>query len=360
MSMPTDRRYRIVWVFGPGWDALIALSWLPVFLVVHALAADPGPSGAAVLRSGLGFAFLLSFMHQPLTFGLVYGDSSRFRLHWKLFVIGPIVAVAVGTAAAVYDWKLVIPVAAAWNLQHTLQQRYGIQRIYAGRSGYGSARLDRAFAYVPMAAVLAVVAADPGTTALVHRTSLDNMNAGAVHLLTDARPFASALAALALVVTAAVLSTTVRQERAAGARANPAKWMYQASSLALLIAIAVDPAAGLIAYVCAHAIEYAVVVDRTAQRRYGSAAGAGPTRAASLLGHVAGRAYGRVAFFGSISLIAALSHGFMPGTAYNAVLYSVGALHFTFDSVIWKLRQAPIATDFSIPTGVAAVPAGAT
>lgn len=360
MRTSTDRRYRIVWVFGPAWDVLMSLSWLPIFLLVHALSSDPGPSGSGVLRSGLRFAFLLSFMHQPLTFGLVYADASRFRLHRKLFVLGPLIAVAVGATAAVYNWQIVIPVAAAWNLQHTLQQRYGIQRIYSGRSGYGSAPLDRAIAYVPMAAVLAIVAANPGTTSLIKRTSLDSMNAGAVHLLTDARSVASTVAVVAVAATAVVLRKAVRQERAAGYGANPAKWLYQASSLAMLVAIVIDPAAGLIAYVCAHAIEYAVVVDRTAERRYGRSEGPRPDGSAPLLGHIAAHAYGRLAFFSAIALSAALAHGFVPGTAYNAVLYTVGALHFTFDSVIWKLRQAPIARDFSIPTPAVGVPAGAT
>ena len=360
-SVPTttDRRYRIVWVFGPGWDVLMSLSWLPIFLAVHTLAADPGPSGTQVLRSGLGFAFLLSFMHQPLTFGLVYADASRFRLHWKLFLFGPLIAVAVGTLAAMNGWQIVIPIAAAWNLQHTLQQRYGIERIYSGKSGYGSARLDRAVAYVPMAAVLAVVAADPGTTALIDRTNLDSMNAGAVRLLTSVRPVASLLAVVAIVATVAVISRVVQQERQAGHEANPAKWLYQVSSLALLVAIVVDPAAGLIAYVSAHALEYGVVVDRTAQRRYRVETTAAPS-ARSLLGHIAGRSYGRVAYFGAIALLAALTHRFVPGTAYNAVLYSVGALHFTFDAVIWKLRQAPVAKDFSIPSAVVGLPVAAT
>ena len=364
-STSTDHRYRTVWVFGAGWDLVISLSWVPVFLVVHVLGAHAGASGASALRSGLSFAFLLSFMHQPLTFGLIYPDASRFRLHWKLFTFGPLVAVAIGSAAAISSWSIVIPVAAAWNLQHTLQQRYGIERIYSGRSGYGSARLDRAFAYVPMAAVLAIVAARPGTTALIERTSLDSMNAGAVRLLTDARPVASVLAVLALGAMAAVILMTVAQERAAGSPANPAnpaKWLYQAASLALLLAIVVDPAAGLVAYVCAHAVEYAVVVDRTAQRRYGrlegSDQGAG-SESVPLLGHIAANPYGRLAFFGGIAFLAALTHGMVPGTAYNAVLYSVGALHFTFDAVIWKLRQPPIAQDFAIPSATAAVPSGA-
>jgi hypothetical protein len=41
--------------------------------------------------------------------------------------------------------------------------------------------------------------------------------------------------------------------------------------------------------------------------------------------------------------------------AYDTVLYTVGALHFTYDSVIWKLRKPAVASSFAIarpvPTG---------
>jgi hypothetical protein len=36
------------------------------------------------------------------------------------------------------------------------------------------------------------------------------------------------------------------------------------------------------------------------------------------------------------------------GSALNAVVYAVGALHFTFDAVIWKLRKPVVARDFRL------------
>ncbi|HET6875818.1 MAG TPA: hypothetical protein VFH70_13615, partial [Acidimicrobiales bacterium] len=128
------------------------------------------------------------------------------------------------------------------------------------------------------------------------------------------------------------------QELAAG-QVNPVKLAYQLSSLILLAAVVVDPVAGLIAYVCAHAVEYAVVVDRTAKRRYGSG------ESVSLLGRVAASGKGRVAFFGGILVAALAAHDFVHGSAYNALVYSVGALHFTYDAVIWKLRRPEVAKD---------------
>jgi hypothetical protein len=335
-----------VWVYGPGWDIFMAFSWVPVFCLSHVLISGSGPSSADLLREGVVLALLVSFLHQPLTFGLVYCDPQQFALHRRLFVIAPVVAVAVALWAAVSNLSVVIPVAALWNLQHTLQQRYGLQRIYAAKSGYGSARLDRAVAYVPMAAALFAVAAMPRITELVQRSGLDPMNARAVALLVRLRPASAWLLVAALVATAVVMTALLRQEWLARPAANPAKWLYQLSSLALVASLVFDPAAGFIAYVSAHSVEYAVVVYRTAERRYGRGEDAGRQR--GLLQRVGRNAPGRIGFFGLIVLGAFAIHNSVHGVAFNAVLYSVGALHFTYDAFIWKLRKPAVARDFAV------------
>src|SRR5579863_104155 len=158
---------RARWNFGPVADLVMALAWVPVFLAWHVLAGGPSTGAARAAQEGVTLALLVSFLHQPLTFGLVYGDRWQFALHRRLFLWAPVVAVAVAAVAAAGNLWVVVPVAAAWNLQHTLQQRYGVLRIYAGRAGYGSARLDRAFCYAPMVSVLLAVAASPTLVHLV-------------------------------------------------------------------------------------------------------------------------------------------------------------------------------------------------
>lgn len=340
---------RPVWIFGAGLDLTISLCWLPIFLVVHVLTSGTGVAATHRLQECLVLAFLVSFLHQPLTFGMVYGDRQQFLQHPRLFALAPVAAVAITAVAAFNGWWVVVPVAAVWNLQHVLQQRYGVQRIYSGKSHYGSARLDRAVAYVPMAAVLLAVAATPSIPALVTRSELDPQNAGGVALLVDLRPVAAVFLAIAVAATVVVLAAVVRQEVAAGERANPAKWLYQASSLGLLAAIVIDPAAGFIAYLCTHAIEYAVVVDRTAKQRYGAATAVGDGLAKpGVLGHVAHRTTGRMAYFGAIVLGALALHASVHDAVFNTVVLSIGVLHFTYDAVIWKLRKPAVARDLGL------------
>jgi hypothetical protein len=40
----------------------------------------------------------------------------------------------------------------------------------------------------------------------------------------------------------------------------------------------------------------------------------------------------------------------VPYSSYVIVLYSVGILHFWYDSFIWKLRRPSVAANFGIPS----------
>ena len=334
---------RARWIYGPRADLLIALCWVPLWAVGHVLSAGRGPADDDLLRRALAATFVISFLHQPLTLGLVYGDPQQFNQRRRLFIWAPVVTVALVTVAVVAQLWVVIPIAALWNTVHTLQQRYGLSRIYARKSGYGSALLDRSVLYAWMVCVVLAVAADPGTTGLVRRVGLDQVNAGGIRLLTDVRPLALVLLAPAGLVALAATAALVRQEARAPA-ANPAKWGYQASSLVLIASIAVDPAAGFIAYVGAHAVEYFVVVYRTTASRYD-----GRSDTAGLLPWAARKAPGRITAIALVVALALAVHARLHGDAYDAALYTVGVLHFLYDGFIWKLRRPAVASDFAIP-----------
>ena len=336
------------WIFGLGADLAIALTWIPVFAVWHVLTAGSSAAATHRIQAGVVVALLISFLHQPLTFGLVYGDRRQFASHRRLFIWAPLVAGTVAGLAAWRGWWVVVPVAAIWNLHHTVQQRYGVFRIYSGRSGYGSLRLDRAMAYVPMIVVLLAIGAMPTVTNLVQRSAIDSRNAQGIELLVRLRPVAGALLAVVLVASAVVVASAVRLEMRAGPRANPAKWLYQGSSLALLGSIVVDPIAGFIAYITAHAVEYAVIVDRTARKRYGNQLPTGEGVGTGVLATLGRGALGRAAYFGAIVLGALVLYRSIQGAWLAAIVYTVGALHFTYDAVIWKLRKRATARVFGV------------
>ena len=300
-----------------------------MFLIVHRLSAGHGPHDDRLLRSAVAAAFLLSFLHQPLTLGLVYGDSRRFGERRRLFLWAPPITLAVVAVVVAYHLWILIPIAAIWNTQHTLQQRYGLSRIYARKAGYGSARLDRLVLYVSMVCVALAVAASPATLRLVRRVGLGHVNGEGVRLLTSLRPVAWALFVPAAMVAVALVVAIVWQE-ATAEHPNPAKWLYQASSLVLIAGIAIDPVAGFVAYLGAHAVEYFVVVYKTTETRHG-------------------RRVGRLGVLAGVVGVALLAHRQLHSELFDVTIYTVGALHFLYDSFIWKLRKPAVAADFAIP-----------
>jgi hypothetical protein len=330
------------WIYGRATDAVVALVWIPVFLLARQAVAGNGPLGSLSLTKLVDLTLLFSFMHQPLTLPLVYADGRQFSQRRALFTWAPVIALAAAVTAVGFNLWVVVPIAAIWNTIHTLQQRYGLCRIYSRKAGYGSALLDRAVLYLWMAATLLLVAANPSTKSLLDRVDIGANNDSAVRILTSVRPYAMALlvpvAALAVIVTVAIF----RQEATAG-RPNAGKWLYQASSLALIASIAINPIAGFVAYVAAHAIEYVIVVYRNARSRT-----AGPEGEHTPLGRMARTRLGRAAFVLAVMAFAGIVHAQLHQNAYLVVLYTVGALHFLYDGVIWKLRKPAIAASFAI------------
>src|SRR3954462_5812868 len=84
-----------------------------------------------------------SFVHQPLTLPLVYGDAEQFAARRRLFVAAPFVLAAVIAVGLAVSFTIVAVVGGLWNLEHTLMQRYGFVRIYGRRTGEDDGRLER-------------------------------------------------------------------------------------------------------------------------------------------------------------------------------------------------------------------------
>jgi hypothetical protein len=338
-------RPRFGWIYGARPDLFVALCWVPIFLGVHWLTGRAGTDH--LLAALVNGAFVLSLLHQPLTLALVYGDRRQFELRRRLFTWSPVVAVGLIAVAVILDLWIIVPIAALWNTVHTLQQRYGLSRIYGRKAGFGSARLDRGVLFSWMAAALVIVGSTPRVLDQVSRVMLDQRNASAISDLSSVRPYAVWLLLPALAVALAFTALVVRQERAHLEEANRAKWVYQASSLLLIASIAYDPLAGFVAYVSAHAIEYFVVVTKTMQSRYGKT-----MDRSSLLGRMVCTTRGRLLFLGAfLGAIYAVDRGLdtgLPTHAYLITLYSIGILHFWYDSFIWKLRKPAVSKDFGI------------
>ena len=325
------------WIRSPAVDIALASAWLPFALTARAVSHDP--DSLALL---LNVTFLISFVHQPLTLPLVYGDPGQYASRRRLFTLSPILFLVAITLGLWVSFALVAVVAGLWNAEHTLMQRFGVTRIYGRKVGQDSGTLERWMLVSWLVLTVVWIGSDPATPGRVARLPLGDVNAASVDHLTTLRPFAAALVVPVFLVSIALaLRWTVGEwSRAREGRANPAKWLYVASTAALFAWMLVDPVAGFIGYVGAHAIEYFVIVNHSLGTRYDDGSG-GPLGAAVRTSH------GRTKFFAGYAAALILLIVLLQRTG-NADLYGfavlwLGGLHVFYDGFIWKLRRPAVA-----------------
>ena len=334
---------RARWIHNPWTDAVVALAWVPFVVVVHRAESDP-----ALLRALISAVFLLSFAHQPLTLALVYGDPEQFRLRRAVFTLSPFVFAAAIVVATHFDPVVLAVVAGAWNAEHTLMQRYGLTRIYGRKAGQDDGRLEKAMLFSWLALAVVVVAGDARTPGRLTRMHLGDTNRLAVETLTRFRSTAALLLLPVVLAVCILLAAWLRSEWRMGARANPAKWLYVATTGCLFGVILVDPIAGLMGYVGAHAIEYFVIVHQSLGRRYAE----GSSGQDSVLGRAVRARPGRVGFLaGYLAVIFAIVTALQwygSVTAYLVVFFTLGGLHVFYDGFIWKLRRPAVAQSLAL------------
>ena len=323
------------WIGGQTMDMAMTFSWVPFALLAMASLESPG-----TLKTLMFYVFLFSFMHQPLSLLLVYGDGERFAMRRKLFIWSPLVfGMAIFVALQASPLVLAI-LAGAWNVEHTLMQRYGITRIYGRMAGQkdGGVELLMLFSWLFMAAAWA--AADPLTMERVASLGIRGANRSAFELFAEWRSTAEMLL-VPLSAVVLILSSKWLQEERRRTR-NPAKHLYVASTLALFVVMILNPIMGFIGYVGAHSFEYFVIVYHAIEKGYVE-----PRRVDSALGKAANGPMGRTGLLAGyiifiIVLIYVLEHH-ASYLVYSMVFFTLGALHFFYDGVIWKLRNPQVA-----------------
>ena len=325
------------WLHGPVSDTLLGWCFLPVAIVVHML----GPNLSAV-QTVVGLVFLLSFAHQPLTLGLVYGDPVQRAAHRKLYRLAPIVATVAIFIGLSVSLTLVAAVAALWNAEHTLMQRYGLMRIYGRKAGDQNGPLEKPMLIVWLIAALAFIGAYVDLGDLVLRLGLDETNARGVRLLDPLRVPAQILFWVSAVVGVWLAMRWWRAERALGAAASRPKHLYTLGTIGLLVAVMIDPIAGVAGYVAAHAIEYYAVVHRSLRIRRDDAPVARATR--SSVRRVAVYA----SYFGAIALFVWATADMLDGRVYAFAILFFGALHILYDGLVWKLRRPHVAASLGL------------
>jgi hypothetical protein len=338
-------RARARWIHGPVADAGLALAWVP--FAALAIVLREAPDARNALLAGV---FALSFVHQPMTLPLVYLDPAERAARRRMIWLVPLVLVAAIAAGLAVSFTLVAIVAAAWNALHTMMQRFGIVRIYGRKAGEvdpARARVERALLLTWLALAATWVGADRATPARLRSLDLGAVNRRGIEVLSDLRPYATALVVPLAVAVAMLTTRWVRVERCARHEglANPAKHLYVGSTVALLALVVVDPVAALVGFVASHSVEYLVLVHHALGSRYrNDGAGGALGRAVRRGDHGPLRVLVTCGALTLALVVALRTHGGPWGYTWALLLF--GGMHFVFDAVIWKLRRPAVARSF--------------
>ncbi len=335
------------WVHGPLADVVLGWCWLPIALLMHTYESH----GVTRMQALMGIIFVVSFAHQPLTLGLVYGDEAQRTAHRRLYTWAPFVAVALIAIGLNVSLALVGVVAGLWNAEHTLMQRYGVMRIYGRKAGDDNGRLEKPMLVAWLVSALLFMAGFIDIQKLSAKIGFGDTNGRSVDALHSLSGVAKPLFWISAIVSVILAVRWTRAERSTpSSSARTAKWIYAAGTLGLLVAVMVDPIAGIAGYVAAHSIEYFGIVHSSLRRRSTTGdvsivvvASRTRTRRVSLY----------VAYFSAIAGLIAVTWNMLDGRMYAYLVLFFGALHILYDGFVWKLRKPAVAASLGIAAPIA-------
>ena len=322
---------------SPLVDTLLGWCWLPIAVAVHLAEGN-----RTALHTIIGVVFVLSFAHQPLTLGLVYGDPVQVAAHQRLYRYAPFVAAALVVVGLNVSLTLVALMAGLWNAEHTLMQRYGVMRIYGRKAGDDNGGLEKPMLIVWLVVAVAFIAAFTDLDTLIAKLDAGRTNERGIRLLAPLHTPARIGFWVLLVVALAMTARWIAAERRLGNRASIAKHLYALGTLGLLVAVMLDPIAGVAGYVAAHAIEYFSIVGRSLRGRSDDAPVARATSS------TAKRALVYTGYAVAILAVMRYARGPLNGNLYTFIVLFFGALHILYDGFVWKLRRPQVAAMLGI------------
>lgn len=323
---------------------MMALAWIPFVVLALAWSGDTSRIEWLVAAT-----LIFSVSHQPLTMPLVYADGHVYHSRHLIFAVTPFVFLAAVVIGIQLDPVIIVAIAGVWNAGHTLQQRYGISRIYGRKVGQTKGRIEHNLLWAMLLLAVVWAAADSSTPDRIAEAGLGGRNQKGLDLLTNAAPAARLLLPLVILGVAALAVMWIREELESE-NVNPAKWIYMASSVVLFSLIIVSPIAGFVGYVGAHAAEYYLIVYKHLGDRYPDEVTDGGAPLGRAVRSKMGPLGLMVTYTVIVFTVVFLLRSYASWQAYAMVFLTLGALHLFYDGLIWKLRRPEVARSFKIPT----------
>ena len=375
MNTATSADSRRGWLVGPWFDSLcVAWAWVPFYVfVVFGLGLDGewslhGRDGNGT-EPGLGLALLvalgISYVHRHYTFLLVYGDRETYRQRLRAYTLVPallFVALAVilrvqGDARlelfglSLAPWMLVLVVTGGWNIWHTIMQRHGLTRIYAGKAGGGLEA--RAHGRRDLWLLWSAVALTAALTLRFRGSTFAGIG-NARKLLATLEPLTHGWLGNGVVALVTGLFGWAAwrwwtAERAATPSPRIPRASFMLSTLALLAVFVVHgPITGYLCFGVAHALEYVSFFHVFGRAKFAKREQqVGP--AAWLL---ARPLWSGPLFALALAGLFLLLVDRRDSEAYLVYYTATSLLHFLYDGWIWKVRKPEVAK----PLGLASSP----
>jgi len=364
------------WLRSALWDlTLLGFCWVPFYLwVVWGLGLDGswagvtanGTGNRAALALASAVALGITYVHRHYTFILVYGDAGTFSRRARDFILAPVIVIASlilirgGWGAGrvhlnLFDieltfrpWMLILTLTGLWNVWHTLMQRYGISRIYAGKLGNGLQ--DRSHGRRELGLMWASVAL-VGCLAVLFRASTFAGVRNARKVYGTFEPFIQGGIGWAVlaVISGLVGWLAYRWARVEFSTPTPLRLRiprlcFLASTTCLLAIFVVHgPIVGYLCFGVAHALEYVAFVHHFGQKKFAHATNSG----------IVARLLRRPLMFAPM-VIGLLVTAYLLLRDYRRmdvyVIYYTGTslLHFLYDGWIWKVRRPEVARPLGV------------
>jgi len=343
------------WLRAPWWDlGCLAFCWVPFYVwVVHGLGLDgqAGTTATPALALATVVALAITYVHRHYTFVLVYGDRGTFSRRAREFIVAPVLVFGVvglmrafrgaELIAGVSPWMVVLVAVGTWNIWHTVMQRYGILRVYGGKSrgglevrAHGKRDLALLWSTVLLVAVLV----------LVFRAETFASHANAARLLRVLRPILAGptpwiLLGGSVSLWALAFGRWVRHEAEAEVESRAPRLLFLGSTAALFAIFLVHgPVVGYLCFGVAHSLEYVAFVHHFGERKFSR----DPTNKGVVARWMRQPWIFGVLLSGLLLLLFLSLREHRKTDVYLVYYMGTSVLHFLFDGWIWKVRTPAV------------------
>ena len=350
------------WLKNRLWDiSLIQFSWVPFFSWCVGWLNLGGEFGRPLDLADLKLAIIVSVVcqltHRNYTFLVVYGDKQTFFERSRLFILTPIIAVFLGTYVLWFGSPIEFIVGSVfmllWQAYHTVMQRFGLLRAYHRKQGGPQELLKQGKSidlwFIWSLVVLTFFASSYWYQSLLHAQEIGQKVNALINWLGSWPIVLIACCAMVFLISLIrfILFETQRSKFVPLEKRFPRLLFVISTVLLCVTAFTHGPIIFFLSFAFLHALEYIAFIHHFSYKKY--TATNNQSIAAKLFRHPVPAA---VLILGvQIPFFYWLDQASQGDVFKFYLLFNVlfGIMHFTYDGVIWKMRNKNVQKILGMP-----------